>query len=224
MQQHKTHLEAQRRAYTAGEGRIREAVRTNNPTFVHQPPPPESRIGDLPPLSEANLPLAARRVLSEAKAETTRLWERKTTTDLGRTRVNNAINRVFHRIGEADFAADTVHTLSMLFSEWAAGLVRTACEESFEPVTHPPATPVPEPTPAPSPSLPDWLRTPEQAGFQPIPMVDYPVGGTLITQHGQIPVREPPGDLVVYSYETTLDRFARALQWQGRRELGRASS
>ena len=111
MQQHKTHFEAQRRAYAASEGRVKEAVRTNNPTFVHQPPPPESRIGAVPPASEADLPLLARRFLSEAKAEVTRLNEWKTTTELGRTRVNNMINRVFHRIEAADFESDVVAKL-----------------------------------------------------------------------------------------------------------------
>ena len=71
----------------------REAVSTNNPTFVHQPPPPESRVGAVPPMSEADLPLLARRFLSEAKADVTRLNAWKTTTELGRTRVNNMINQ-----------------------------------------------------------------------------------------------------------------------------------
>ena len=232
MRQHKMHFEERRRAYAAGEGPFKEAVGTNNPTFVHQPPPPESRLGTVIRASEADLPLLARRFLSEAKAEVTRLWQWKTTTPLGRTRVNNMINKVFHSIVAADFDSEVLVKMQALFSDWSVGLVRTTCEESFKPVTHPPAAPEPahEPPPTlpegvkvaggdpdderPSPRLPDWPRTPQQAAYGPIPMVDYPVGGTLITQNGHIPVREPPGDLIVYSYETTLDRLARALDWQ----------
>ena len=232
MRQHKMHFEERRRAYATGEGPFKEAVGTNNPTFVHQPPPPESRLGTVIRASEADLPLLARRFLSEAKAEVTRLWQWKTTTPLGRTRVNNMINKVFHSIVAADFDSEVLVKMQALFSDWSVGLVRTTCEESFKPVTHPPAAPEPEHEPPPtlpegvrvaggdpdderpSPRLPDWPRTPQQAAYGPIPMVDYPVGGTLITQNGHIPVREPPGDLIVYSYETTLDRLARALDWQ----------
>ena len=150
MRQHKTHFEERRRAYAVGEGPFKEAVRTNNPTFVHQPPPPESRIGAVQPMSEADLPLLARRFLSEAKAEVTRLNAWKTKTPLGRTRVNNMINQVFHRIEAADFDSDIVHKIQGLFCDWTVGLARTSCEESFQPVTHPPVTPATAPHPAPA--------------------------------------------------------------------------